>query len=336
MTALTLCLMSCKSNEEATVDSMIFLDNDTLRVGFLPGVGGRLVFLAGKDGVNLLKSDTALWNEVPEEGIEPSPEAGWKAYQGHIIWPGPQSEWWTRQELNEQRKTARAVWPPDPYLEYSTFKVLEQSSLSLTLEGPHSPVSGITLKKRYTLRGSCLEISVSMTNTSEQPVSWDIWSNLRFEGNTAFFVPDCEKGVLKISGDQSGKTGVLKGEIVKSAFTFVSQPSESAKTRSSAKAFLHPEQGKIVAVQKGNMLVMSFDYVEKDQIHPEQGFVEIYKFLSPTGKENLLELEHHSAYVNLQPGESHELGECWDVFNYQGGTSLEEAVVWYEKIAISK
>ena len=327
--------MSCKSVEEATIDSMIFLDNDTLRAGFLPGVGGRLVFLSGKDGVNLLKSDSALWNEASEERIEASAEAGWKAYQGHIIWPGPQSEWWTRQELNEKRRSAGAVWPPDPYLEYSSFRVVEQSSSSLLFEGPHSPVSGITLKKRYTLRGSCLDIEVSMTNTSEQPVSWDIWSNTRFEGNTAFFVPDCENGVLKISGDQSGKTGVLNGAFVKSAFTFVSQPPGSVKTRSIAKAFLHPEQGKIVAVQKGHMLVMSFDYVEKDQIHPEQGFVEIYKSLSPGGKDDLLELEHHSAYVNLQPGESHELSECWDVFNYQGGPSLEEAIVWYNNIVNS-
>lgn len=327
--------MSCKSDEEATLDSIIFLDNDTLRAGFLPGVGGRLVFLSGKDGVNLLKSDTALWNEASAKRIEVSAEAGWKAYQGHIIWPGPQSEWWARQELNEKRRSAGAVWPPDPYLEYSTFKVLEQSSVSLTLEGPHSPVSGITLKKRYTLRGSNLDIEVSMTNTSEQPVSWDIWSNLRFEGNTPFFVPGCEMGILKISGDASGKTGVLKSALVKSAFTFVSQPPESAKTQSSAKAFLHPEQGKIVALQKGNMLVMSFDYVEKDLIHPEQGFVEVYKFLSPDGKDDLLELEHHSAYVKLQPGESHELNETWEIFNYQGVSSLEEAVVWYNNIAIS-
>lgn len=334
LTALSLGLMSCNSGKETSFDSIIFLENDTLRAGFLPGVGGRLVFLSGRDGQNLLKSDSTLWNEAPEDRIEASAEAGWKAYQGHIIWIGPQSEWWSRQEINEERRSAGARWPPDPYLEYSTFRVLEQSSVSLTLEGPSSPVSGISLRKRYTLKGSSLEIEVSMTNTSEQPVAWDIWSNARFEANTTFFVPGCEKGILKISGDKSGKTGVLNGAVVESAFTFVSQSPESGKKRSSAKAFLHPEQGKIVAVQKTSMLVMSFEYLERDQIHPEQGFVEVYKSLNPGGKDDLLELEHHTAYVSLQPGESHELRERWDIFNYQGGSSLEEAIVWFsEKIA---
>ena len=321
--------MSCNSGEATKKASIIFLENDTLKAGFLPGVGGRLVFLSGKDGVNILKSDSALWNEAPQERIEASPEAGWKAYQGHIIWTGPQSEWWTRQDLNLERKNAGAAWPPDPYLEYSTFRVLEQSPVSLTMEGPPSPVSGISLKKRYTLRGSSLEIEVSITNTSEKPVARDIWSNARFEANTIFFVPGCENGILKISGDKSGKTGVLNGVIVESAFTFVSQTTESGTKRSFAKAFLHPDQGKIVAVQKQSMLVMSFEYLEREQIHPEQAFVEVYKSLSPGGKEDLLELEHHSAYVNLQPGESHKLWMRWDVCNYQGGTSVEEALVWY-------
>ncbi len=58
---------------------------------------------------------------------------------------------------------------------------------------------------------------------------------------------------------------------------------ESGKSGGNAKAFLHPEKGRIVAVAKGSMLVMAFDYVEQDQMHPEQGFVEIYKMVSPGG-----------------------------------------------------
>jgi len=331
LTALS--FLSCNSAENTREDPMIFLENDSLKAGFLPGVGGRLVFLARSGGgENLLKSDSAQWRENAGERIDPTPKAGWKAYGGHIIWPGPQSEWWIHQELNEKRRSSGSPWPPDPYLVYSKFKVLEQTSNSLILEGPPSPITGISFTKKYTIKGSCLEIEVTMINRSDVAVSWDIWSNARFDGNTAFFVPGCENGVLRISGDESGKTGGLDGEIVESAFTFVCQPPGLGKDRRHAKAYLHPDQGKIVAVRKCSMMVMSFDYVERDQIHPEQGFVEIYKMISPGGKEDLLELEHHSAYVNLQPGESHILRENWFVHEYPGGSSLEEAIAWYRNM----
>jgi len=80
------------------------------------------------------------------------------------------------------------------------------------------------------------------------------------------------------------------------------------------------------------MLVMSFDFVERDQVHPEQGFVEVYKSLSATGADDLLELEHHSAYVRLQPGESHVLRERWQIYDYPGALEPEAAVRWYNTL----
>ena len=209
--------------------------------------------------------------------------------------------------MNEQRKSSEAVWPPDPYLIYSTYKVDELSENSLVLEGPPSPVSGVQLTKKYSLSESGLEIEVTMSNCSKLPVSWDIWSNARFEGSTLFFIPACENGILRISMDESGKTAGFEGEIVESAFTFVKAALGAGENRRYAKAFLHPDEGKIVAVGKGAMLVMFFDFVARDKVHPEQGFVEVYKSLSASGADDLLELEHHSAYVLLQPGESHVL-----------------------------
>jgi hypothetical protein len=79
------------------------------------------------------------------------------------------------------------------------------------------------------------------------------------------------------------------------------------------------------------MVVMTFDYVEREQIHPGQGFVEIYKKVSVDPEEDLLELEHHSAYVTLQPGESHELKEHWMIHNYQGASGLEDVIAWYKQ-----
>lgn len=325
-------LMACKSTQGSNNDPIIYLENENIKAAFLPEVGGRLVFLGRPGGENLLKSDSSQWREASEERMSASVEAEWKAYEGHIIWIGPQSEWWTRQDLNPKRRDSKAIWPPDPYLIYGNFNVLEQTASSLVLEGPASPISGVQLTKRYSLSESGLEIEVTISNSSEVPVSWDIWSNARFGEATLFFVPECENGLLRLETNEGGKTSGPKGEIVKSAFTFVYQSSKSGKAGGNAKAFLHPEKGRIVAVEKGFMLVMAFDYVEQDQIHPEQGFIEIYKLLTPGGTEGLVELEHHSAYVTLKPGESHVLNESWVIHDYAGKMEAEEAVRYYNTL----
>ena len=325
-------LTGCDPGQGRMEAPVLYLQNESLKAGILAEVGGRLVFLDRPGGDNFLKSDTALWDEPVEERIDPAPESEFKEYNGHIIWLGPQSEWWTHQDLNTGRKAGKAVWPPDPYLVYSGYKVVEQTPTSVLMEGPPSPVSGVRLTKKYSLSGSSLEIEVTMTNTLIRPVSWDIWSNARFEGHTDFFVPDCEEGILRISTEDSEKTGRLDPEIVDSVFTFVSHPPGPGQTRRYAKAFLHPEEGRIVAVSGDNMVVMSFEYVEPERIHPDQGFVEIYKLITRSGEEDLLELEHHSAFTTLQPGESFSMTEKWSVHDYKGNGEMKDHIEFYNQI----
>lgn len=321
--------MACDSTQGQDIDPIIYLQNDYIQAGFLPEVGGRMVFLGKPGGKNLLKADSTFWREAAEDRMTASPDAEWKAYQGHIIWVGPQSEWWIHQDLNTRRRDGKVPWPPDPFLVYADFKVLEKTEHALVLEGPASPVSGIQLIKKYTLMDSCLNIEVSMVNRSEKMVAWDIWSNARFDESATFFVPGCEKGVLRIDTNENAKSSGPKGEIIKSAFTFVHEADGAGKKGGSAKAFLHPEKGRIVAAENGCMLVMTFDFVARDKIHPEQGFVEIYKKSTPGGKDGLLELEHHSAYMSLQPGESHVLSVKWNLHDYAGATDLEDAISYY-------
>lgn len=325
-------LIGCATAAQSTEGAVIYLDNGTIKAGFLPEVGGRMVFLGRGEGVNLLKSDTALWSEPETQRIKPDPASGWKAYNGHIIWPGPQSGWWSAQELNQERKAAFAAWPPDPYLIYSAYKLVDIAATSVVLEGPPSPVSGIQLTKKYSLTGSFLDIEVTMTNTSGGPVSWDIWSIARFEGHTPFFVPHCENGILRITGEENKRSGKLDSRLIDGAFTFLSVPPGPGQSRRYAKAFLHPAKGRIVAVRDSTMLVISFDQVEQGMIHPEQGFVEIYKMITGSGKGDLLELEHHSAFETLQPGESFTVSERWAIYAYKGEEGMKDYIEFYNHI----
>jgi hypothetical protein len=339
ITLLILCMPGCgsgKADPGAERSPVRWLETGSLKVGVLTEVGGRIVFLGRPEGSNLLKSDTALWNEPPAERIDPSPRSEFRAYNGHITWLGPQSEWWAHQNLNPARRDRKAVWPPDPYLVYAPYSVLEHTETSLQLEGPSSPVSGVKLTKRYALEGNTLVIGVTMTNTSGHPVAWDLWSNARFEGSTPFLVPGCGEGILRNSTEESGSTGRLDPVIIAGAVTIPDIPAAPDYQRRYAKLFLHPEKGRIVAVSGQCMLVMEFPRVHRDSIHPEQAFVEVYKMVTRDGKGDLLELEHHSPHVTLQPGESHSLEERWSVHPYEGSPETEAMLQYFNQLEMSK
>jgi hypothetical protein len=101
-------------NAQDMNNSLLYIENGGTRVGILSEVGGRIVYLSSDDSPNILKATEKFWNEDSSERPIPSFDTDWKEYNGHIVWLGPQSEWWTRQDGNMERKKSKAEWPADP------------------------------------------------------------------------------------------------------------------------------------------------------------------------------------------------------------------------------
>jgi hypothetical protein len=290
---------------------IISIKNEYIEAGFLPGVGGRMVYLAAIGSENVLFSDSTLWNENENERVDLHPEAGFKAYNGHITWLGPQSDWWKQQDLLPEKRSRGDMWPPDPYLLYSNFEIIEKTDTSIVLQGKESPVSGVKLTKKFILNDNQLNIEVSATNCRETKVAWDIWSNARFDAFTHFKVPIHENSILKISAEESKFMEKVEYTSDKGFFTFKPEmPLNPTKQRRS-KAYIHPSEGKIYAETNDTKLSINFDLLPPEKIHPDQALIEVYNSISATGSGNLLELEHHSAYKTLEPGESMTLSEVW-------------------------
>jgi hypothetical protein len=326
-----LCLGGSGEKEE-----VVYLDNGILKAGFLPSVGGRMVYLSLKGGPNLLLADSSQWPGSTDERPAASPTSGWKAYNGHIIWPGPQSQWWTHQDLNPQRRDAGARWPPDPYLIYAPYGIEHLDGSSVILSGPASPVSGIRFTKEYRLSGNQLSVKVTMTNTADRAVSWGLWSNARFLGNTLYFIPGSEKGLLRIDSDQSGRAGKLVPLLMEGYFTLQPGHGFPEKGRAYAKAFLHPDPGldqkiRMAAIREGAMVIISFDPLERSAIHQEQALVEVYQQILDEGA-GILELEHHGAYTELSPGEHTVLEETWTLLEAPDALSWEESIEFYQNL----
>jgi len=288
---------------------VIYLTNEKISVGILKDVGGRIVFFGKPGSENFLYSDSALWNEPEDKRVVTTPQSDNKPYCGFITWAGPQSQWWNFQSANPSRKNA--VWPPDPYVEFGAFEIKNQTPTSLTIVGPVSEISGLQLTKSFTINDNKLEIKVSAMNGRTESVSWDLWSNIRFDAHTKFGIPASDKKLIKVEKEETDVRSFVPYTFKGNEFKFL-PPASSPKILIS-KVFLYPSEGTFYIQKESGTMVVKFDLIDQKLIHPEQAMVEVYNCISPDGKSDILELEHHSAFKTLQPGESMELSEIWEI-----------------------
>ena len=313
-------------------DDLLLLQDHRYVVGLLPRIGGRLVVFRRRDGANALLADPAQWGEP---GPEPTAEAGWRAYNGHIAWLGPQAEWWTRQSLNPKRNQRAVTWPPDPWLIYADYAVEASTPTHVVLRGPASPISGVTLTKDYRLEPAGLVITVTATNHTDRELEWNLWSNTRFDGDTTrCFAPLPTAGGdfrIDLPTDAPRTKGPVYYDVIDDCLTLrLGRDADPGTREAKAKYFLDPGAPWLAAFPpNGDCLVMHIPVPEAPPA-AGQGRVEIY--CSRTRNEpGLLELEHHGAYTALPPGGSMTRSETWALLPYRGSASPEAQLAFVRR-----
>ncbi|MBN1674158.1 MAG: DUF4380 domain-containing protein [Kiritimatiellae bacterium] len=305
---------------------LLILRNAKVVVGILPEVGGRVVLLKRPAGHNVLKSDSALWNERRAQRPVATPDAGWKAYDGQIVWVGPQSAWWTDQDANPKRREQKAGWPPDPYLVYGQFEVVERTETSVRLVGPESPVTGVQLTKEIRLEpDGRVRYSVSGRNSRDRAIARDLWPNLRMSGFDRCYVPVAGPDAVRVEGPTAAQKNrvTVAHRLVEGFFTFAPELPNAGKSWQMAKAFIQPNAGLMAGFTAEDALLIRFSPVPKDRIHPDQGQIEIFNSVRNRDGEvtSLLELEMHSPFRSLAPGETITVQQIWEVIPYYGRQS---------------
>lgn len=317
----------------AQVENLIYIENSGTRLGILTDVGGRIVYLSSNKSENLLKSDPAQWKEDKMERPEAGPFASWKAYNGHIVWNGPQSEWWIYQDVNPERKRTKAVWPPDPYLIYGQYAVTELKSNAIRLKSPESKVSGLSLEKLIEIEddGSVL-FKVKGTNIRNTPISWDLWLNSRVDGYANVYVPVESSRDAKVRSGGNANSDTVRWNITGNYFHYIPEVPPQGKTQRSSKAFITPSSNLIAAFVNDHCLLIRFPEVSPEKVHPAQAIVEIYNQITHHSEDALMELEFHAPYNLLAPGVSMETWEKWEIREYPGKESPEAQVQFLKEI----
>jgi hypothetical protein len=296
---------------------LVEITNGTIVVGALPSLGGRVVLLTAAGGPNLLDSDPKYWTAPFPE---PSLDTAFAAWNGRIVWVGPQSGFWSQQTLAPAR--AGQGWPPDPFNEAGRFAVVEHTSTRLRLRGEQSPVTGLLMEHDYEITGErTVRLAVTATNGRDEPVSWDLWPNTRVPPAGFPYVPLDPAEPPRIDAPAPAETGpgaypheVLDGWLAMPP----GHDPEPSQGRLWSKAFVRPPRGGIAFFYGEQLLLVRAAVVPVGALHPEQAFVEIYRGAAVGPEGDILELEMHGSYEALAPGESTTFEQTFEVVDYTG------------------
>jgi len=294
------------------------LQNDKLSYSFTTGLGGRGLGFAAAGMDNLLKVGEAV-RDQPAPQV--TADAGFIPYFGHIVWPGPQGDWWRQQSVNPKRRAAKAVWPPDPFTVLSEYDLAEISDTSAKIVSPVSPVTGLQLTKEFTLEDEMLLHRVTAVNRRDTPVKWDIWFNTRVGPDAHIYVPVADfDGDLRLEKfpEMAAEAGAAPEKRARGFFDF------ARGKKIKAKAFIQPAAGWFAVFTRGQLFAIEFPLLPRDAIHPDQGQVELYLETDPAEPgSGVLELEVHGPYRTLATGESMVATEKWRAVAYTGEDTLE-------------
>jgi hypothetical protein len=265
-----------------------------------------------------------------------SPESDFVPYFGHENWVGPQSEWWQHQHVNAERLAEKAVWPPDPYLVLSGYKLQEKTAQKISMQGPASPVSGVALQKHFALvegEPNKIQLQLSAENIRDKTVAWDLWFNTRVPHSTFVYVPVAQESDVRVQQITDAHYGPVENEFERGLWSLVNSPSSTHQGRR-GKAFIQPAQGWIAAFRDQQLLIIQFPLVPKSTIHPEQGQVELYQeFRNGESRFGMLELEVHAPYKKLAPKAVMHASETWWLMPYSGEHSAAAHRAFLHEIA---
>jgi len=308
------------------------LERDGLVMGVWPAAGGRIVYF-GTQSENALHACPDRWGQpVPE----PSPEAEWDGLLGHETWAGPQRDFWNQQTLVAPRFGERDPWPPDPYLLFGRCEVVAQSDSSVELRGPESPVTGLQLHYRYSLRAGGAELTIRAVNCRAEPVAWGLWSNTRIRPDAMVLAPAPSEGFVKLEASPTPAWNAQPGPVrFFPGWVGLAPPAASppAEYPVAGKLSLSPRVPIIAAFWDRRQFVKRRLGRLERPVHDLQAPVELFIHHG----EPLSELEMHGAYEILPPGGSTTWSEEWLLNELKEPvSSLDEAVALLDSFLLNE
>lgn len=325
--AAPLALLVALAWGETVGDSVVRLENGQVVVEVVPALAGRIITMRRPDGPNLLAVVPTLLQTALEALPQATPDGPFLPGNGHVVWVGPQREWWTRQDLNLPRRDGRFSWPPDPWLEYGAMRVVESDRNHVVLLGSTSLVTGLRLRTQVRIDGDGAVVqTITAENASPRTVAWDLWPNTRVRGDGVVYAPYEPGSRLRLEHNSYDPLaeGQLPSAVSGGYFSFdTALPPDRTAIMHSGKVFLAAQRPRLFAVVGRELLIAATPAVEAGQIHPDHAPVEVFQCVGGDPARAVLELEFHGPYRTLAPGATMSFAVAWGIASLGEGSGAE-------------
>jgi hypothetical protein len=330
LSLLSVVLVFTISEAQDKGNMLVTLSNGTIEISVLPDVGGLLVRASLCGRPNIIQSDSTLWNESPEKRPSLYPRPPFKAYNGHVIWISPQSEWWVHQDSIPSLKASRASWPPDPSTSLAPYSIVTKKTHELCMVSPESPYTKVQITKTFHISKNKVIISATAKNISHDTIAWGLWQNTRMSGWDAVFVRADSSEFRKTNYMSRAKVNKPALNYLDGFYSYESVQPESGQYQS--KSFFDVKEPLIAGTHQKQWLIIRSKSIAAKLIHPEQSRVELYIENSTRPAKDLQELEMQFDYHQIVPGASISAEETWEILPASGSTDKNELLKELKKI----
>ncbi len=212
---------------------------------------------------------------------------------GSTLWLSPQEIWY---------------WPPPATLDHYTYDIL-QSSDTLYLRSDIDPEFGVSFSKKFIPQrtDTSFLMTYSLENHTDSLQSYAIWEVTRMKKDSHVFFSLEEDSTLR-SIRESFWT--IRDRLVKVSI--------SATDTLNNKMYANG-QGWLIYKKDSLALIKVFPDLSPKQLPPTHNEIEVYIAKSP-----YQEVEQHSPYVSLRPGEVYNWQVQWYLRKFNGQADLKK------------
>ncbi|MBX7059283.1 MAG: hypothetical protein K1X75_14555 [Leptospirales bacterium] len=288
------------------------LRSEKLELGFLPGPGGRLISLRF-EGMELLYADLDLQQISPADTLRAYDNGGFPLWGGDKTWVAPQAAWPGSRPLRD--------------LDGGEYRRIESKD-SFILESAPCSETGLQVRREFRLQANVAHLEESIVNCSGHVRALGVWNVSQFLRPALVFVAVEPQQLIAHANE--GQSVQLLSQRVRAAASGWSQidcqsPAHfkyGAVTGAAPLYALLIRQHKCVGVERSSAALPGARFAHGAD-------VEIYN--SPD--RNYLELERHSAMVDLAPGECIRLAQRWRFCSAQADDDLPALLARFQAMA---
>ena len=242
----------------------------------------------------------------PQQGI-------WLNFGGAKLWAAPQSQW----------AAVFGNWPPEYELDAAPCDLSQLDPYRLVLQGQPSPTKGIQFQRQIQLVDQGADFIYTLSNRSDQTVSWGIWMVFQAIPGGKLFLPATDRTQFWLDSQFS-----VTGATVPEDLRFQKQDQvyvlDQERSIYKTKLFSIPDQGWLAYWVADQVFFLLYE-ADPEAHYPEgEGSTEIFT------DADYIELEHIGPLISLAPGESTSLPESWRILPAPEFSDLHQQITWVQ------